>query len=255
MIKGKNKGMAKEDVALYGLTEAEQTAQTPYLSIHEWAEEDRPREKLLEKGAAALSEAELLAILIGSGSKRESAVDLMRRIMNDQGNSLKALGRMTLQDLTRYKGMGPAKAVTIMAACELGKRRMREPADAKQQITTSQDLYEYFRSRMMDLTTEECHLLLLDIKNQVIGYTVVSQGGISYSLTDVRVVLRHALLSGATSIVFCHNHPSGNPHPSRQDDELTTSLDKACKAVAIRLLDHIVLGDNCYYSYHDEEKL
>ena len=255
MMKGKNKGMTKEEVAAYGLTEAEQTGEVPYLSINEWAEEDRPREKLMEKGAAALSEAELLAILIGSGSKRESAVDLMRRVMKDNGNSLKALGRMTLQDLTRYKGMGPAKGVTIMAACELGKRRMREPADVRQQIATSQDLYEYFRSRMMDLSTEECHLMLLDMKHQVLGYSVVGQGGINYSTADVRVVLRQALLSGATSIAFCHNHPSGNPHPSRHDDELTSTLDKACKAVAVQLLDHIVLGDNCYYSYHDEGKL
>lgn len=225
------------------------------LSINEWALEDRPREKLLEKGPEALSEAELLAILIGSGSPKESAVDLMRRVMNDHANSLKQLGRMSLQELTAYNGLGPAKAVTIMAACELGKRRMREPADEKQAVTSSEDLFRLFRSRMMDLRQEQCHMLLLDVKNHVVGYHVVSSGGVTSSQVDVRVVLRQALLSGAVSLAFCHNHPSGNPKPSGHDDDLTSQLALACKAVNIKLIDHIVLGDNQYFSYYDAGKL
>ena len=160
------------------------------LNINEWAPEDRPREKLLAKGPQALSEAELLAILIGSGSTSESAVDLMRRILGDRGNSLKALGRMTLSELVAYKGVGEAKAVTIMAACELGKRRMREPADERMRMESSDDLYQQFRSYMMDLHVEECHLLALNAHNEVRGHVVVAQGGISSTTVDVRVVLK-----------------------------------------------------------------
>lgn len=225
------------------------------LNINEWAPEDRPREKLLAKGPQALSEAELLAILIGSGSTSESAVDLMRRILGDRGNSLKALGRMTLSELVAYKGVGEAKAVTIMAACELGKRRMREPANERMRMESSDDLYQQFRSYMMDLHVEECHLLALNAHNEVRGHVVVAQGGISSTTVDVRVVLKKAILLDAVSIAFCHNHPSGNPLPSRQDDDLTRRLLQACQAVNIHLLDHVVLGDGRYYSYHDAGKL
>lgn len=224
-------------------------------SINEWAPEDRPREKLIAKGPGVLSEAELLAILIGSGSTNESAVDLMRRILSDHGNSLKALGRMTLTELVAYKGVGEAKAVTIMAACELGKRRMREPADERMRIETSNDLYLQFRSYMMDLNVEECHMLVLNTRNEVCSHIVVSQGGINNAMVDVRVVLRQAILAGAISIAFCHNHPSGNPLPSRQDDDLTQRLLCACQAVNIILIDHIILGDGQYYSYHDMGKI
>lgn len=224
-------------------------------SINEWAPEDRPREKLIAKGPGVLSEAELLAILIGSGSTNESAVDLMRRILSDHGNSLKVLGRMTLTELVAYKGVGEAKAVTIMAACELGKRRMREPADERMRIETSNDLYLQFRSYMMDLNVEECHMLVLNTRNEVCSHIVVSQGGINNAMVDVRVVLRQAILAGAISIAFCHNHPSGNPLPSRQDDDLTQRLLCACQAVNIILMDHIILGDGQYYSYHDMGKI
>lgn len=225
------------------------------LRINEWALEDRPREKMLEKGAESLTEAELLAILIGSGSSDETAVDLMRRVMKDRGNSLRALGRMTLGELTSYKGLGPAKAITILAACELGKRRLREPAEERESFTSSEALYRYFRSRMMDFSVEQCHLLMLDTKHQFLGYSVVAQGGLNSSPVDIRVVLRQALLQGSVSIVFCHNHPTGNPKPSRMDDDLTQRLLRACEVVGIRLLDHIVLGDGTYYSYFDEGQL
>lgn len=227
----------------------------PRLAITEWALDERPREKLMAKGAEALSEAELLAILIGSGNPRESAVDLMRRVMKDHGDSLTALGRMSLQELMAYKGVGEAKAVTIIAACELGKRRMSEQAADRTSFTCSDEFFDLFRPRMMDLNVEQCHMLTLDIKLRLIGYHVISTGGIASSQVDVRVVLRKALLDSATAVVFCHNHPSGSPQPSRQDDELTASLQKACNAVSIRLLDHIVLGADDYYSYHDHDKL
>ena len=227
----------------------------PRLSITDWALEDRPREKLMAKGADALSEAELLAILIGSGNARESAVDLMRRVMKDHDDSLTALGRMSLQELMAYKGVGEAKAVTIMAACELGKRRMMEQAAQRKHFDSSKDFFEVFRPRMMDLNVEQCHMLTLDVKLCQIGYHVVSTGGIASSQVDVRVVLRHALLDGATAVVFCHNHPSGNTTPSVQDDELTRRLRQACEATGLRLLDHIVLGAGDYFSYYDKNKL
>lgn len=225
------------------------------LAITEWNESERPREKFMEHGAHALTKAELLAILIGSGSPRETSVDLMRRILKDHGDSLQALGRMSLQELISYKGIGEAKAITIMAACELGKRRMMEQAQEKTHITDSHDLYHYFRPRMMDLNVEQCHLLLLDNKNQVLGYEVVSTGGMTNSIVDPRVVLRQALLASATSIAICHNHPSGHVKPSREDDNLTHRMSEACQAIGLRFVDHIVLGDGDYYSYFDNGKI
>lgn len=225
------------------------------LTITEWAESDRPREKLMAHGASSLSKAELLGILIGGGSSKETAVDLMRRILKDHGDRLQALGRMSLQELMSYNGIGEAKAVTLLAACELGRRRMMEQAEEKTVITSSQDLFDYFRPRMMDLAVEQCHVLLLDVKHHVLDYQVVAKGGVTASLLDPRVVLRQALLASATSVALCHNHPSGSPMPSREDNELTQRLSKACQAIGIRLTDHIVLGEGCYYSYYDEGKL
>lgn len=232
-----------------------QQAAEPRLAINAWAEEDRPREKLMAHGAESLSEAELLAILIGSGTPKESAVDLMSRILRDHCDSLGAVGRMSLQELMSYKGIGEAKAITILAACELGKRRMKEHVGEKLSFENSEDLYAYIHPRMMDLTVEQCHLLLLDIKHHPIGYKVVSTGGISGSAVDVRVVLQHAILGGAVSVVFCHNHPSGSASPSREDDAITRRLKTAFDAVGIKLIDHIVVGQGTYYSYYDNEKL
>lgn len=234
--------------------EGQQNAESR-LAINEWAEEDRPREKLMAHGAESLSQAELLAILIGSGTPKESAVDLMERILQDHCGSLGAVGRMTLQELMSYKGIGEAKAITILAACELGKRRMNEKVSEKLSFENSEDLYEYFRPRMMDLNVEQCHLLLLDIKRHPIGYKVVSTGGISSSSVDVRVVLQHAILGGAVNVVFCHNHPSGSARPSRDDDGITRKLKTAFDAVSINMLDHIIVGQGAYYSYYDEGKL
>lgn len=227
--------------------------------IKELAEEDRPRERLEEKGPEALSEAELLAILIGSGNTEESAVDLMRRLMRDCNGSLNTLGRLSIAELTdgRYKGIGKAKAITIMAACELGKRRMREAAPLRSKICDSSELYEYFRPFLMDLDHEECHIVLLNVKNEVLGHQMISKGGLSEASVDVRIVLRHALLHQATSLAIAHNHPSGNCHPSRADDQLTLRLRDACHAVGIKLVDHIVIADgqDNYYSYYSESKI
>lgn len=227
----------------------------PRGGINTWAEEDRPREKLMSQGAEALGEAELLAILIGSGNSKESAVDLMKRILKDHCDSLAALGRMSLEELMSYKGIGEAKAISIMAACELGKRRMKEKVEELPNISSSEELFAYFQPRMMDLNVEQCHVLMLDTKHHPIGHKIISTGGIASSPVDVRVVLRQVLLSGATSFVFCHNHPSGSPSPSREDNNLTERLAEACRAVGLTMLDHIIVGLGRYYSYHDEGKV
>lgn len=227
----------------------------PRGGINKWAEEDRPREKLMSMGAESLDEAELLAILIGSGNTKESAVDLMKRILSDHFNSLTALGRMTLEELMSYKGIGEAKAISIIAACELGKRRMKEKVEELDVVSSSEELYAYFHPRMMDLTVEQCHVLMLDTKHHPIGYKVISSGGIAGTPVDVRVVMRQVLLSGATGFAFCHNHPSGSPTPSREDNQLTDKLYEASRAVGLNMLDHVIVGLGSYYSYHDEGKI
>lgn len=225
------------------------------MKIKDWSNDERPRERVMALGPEAVSNAELLAILIGSGTPEVTSVDLMRRILGDHGDSLRALGTMSRQELQAYSGIGPAKAVTIQAALELGRRFMREAKGPRACFTGSDEVQEYFRTRMMDLQHEECHLLLLDVKNQFMGHHVVSRGGISESTVDIRLVLRHALIAGAPNLILAHNHPSGNPAPSRQDNELTVRIQKACHTMSLRLLDHIIIGDNTYYSYADEGKL
>lgn len=225
-----------------------------HLSINEWAEADRPREKLAALGAQALSDAELLAILIGSGSSDESAVALMRRVLDDCGRNLNTLGKRSIDDLCRYKGVGAAKAITILAACELGKRRQAAEAGDRPKMDCSRRIYEYFLPRMQDLPHEECHVLLLNNALRVIASRCVSRGGITGTAVDVRLVLREALLARATAMALCHNHPSGNARPSRQDDELTRRMAAAAGAVEIRFVDHIVLADGSFFSYSDEGK-
>lgn len=225
------------------------------MKIKDWSDDERPRERVMALGTQAVSNAELLAILIGSGTPQTTSVDLMRNILSDNGDSLRALGSMTRQQLEKYNGIGPAKAVTIQAAMELGKRLMREVKGPRTHLLSSADAYGYFRTHIMDIQYEECHLLLLDVKNQIMGHHLISRGGISESTVDVRLILRHALVAGAPGIMLAHNHPSGNPLPSRQDDDLTQRVRQACKAVSLRLLDHIIIGDDTYYSYADEGKL
>lgn len=227
----------------------------PSRSIAHWDEADRPRERLADLGASALSNAELLAILIGSGSTKESAVTLMRRILADCDDQLATLGKLSIDQLCAYKGIGQAKAITILAACELGKRRQSEQVMERFNVKSSQSLYEYFAPKLRDLAVEECHVLLLNNRLSVIGSRCVGRGGITGTVVDVRLVLREALLARATAIVLCHNHPSGSSRPSREDDTLTDRLQKAARTMDIRLIDHIVLADGNYYSYADEGKL
>lgn len=225
------------------------------MAINEWDEADRPREKFAALGPESLSSAELLAILIGSGNTEESAVELMRRILREQDNSLNRLGKMSIEQLMRYKGVGEAKAITILAACELGRRRMTEDVE-RRTMETSEDLYDYFRPKLMDGVCEKAMVLALDAKLHPLGSAIVSDGGVTGTVVDVRRVLREALrFERATRIVFCHNHPSGNSQPSRQDDALTEELCRAAAAVRLPLIDHIVLADGEYYSYSEHGRI
>ena len=228
---------------------------TERLTITQWAEEDRPREKMMMHGASALSNAELLAILIGSGSAEESAVELMRKILNDYHNNLNELGKASIDELCRYKGIGLAKAISILAASELGKRRKEESVKERIAILSSKDVYECFYPMMCDLPTEECWVLLLNQGSKIIDKTRISAGGLSATAVDVRCILREALLKRASAIVLCHNHPSGNIRPSKEDDLLTRHVAQASECMDIRLVDHIILTDGAFYSYADEGRI
>lgn len=225
------------------------------LNINQWAEEDRPREKMMLHGASALTNAELLAILIGSGNTEDTAVELMRKVLDGCHNKLGELGKCSVEDLCRYKGIGPAKAVTILAASELGKRRKEEEPKERVQIRCSTDIFAYFHPLMCDLSVEECWVMLLNQATKVVDAIRISQGGLASTQVDVRCVLREALLKRATSIVLCHNHPSGNVTPSTDDDRLTQALNQASNTMNIRLLDHVIVTDGAYYSYVDEGRL
>lgn len=208
-------------------------------------------------GAAALTNAELLAILIGSGSTEESAVELMKRLLSDCNNNLNSLGKMTISELTdsRYKGLGPAKAVTILAACELGKRRQATAAEERPRMDSAQAIYDFIHPRMQDLATEQAWVLLLNQNFKLIKAVMISNGGISETAVDVRIILKEALMCNATVVALCHNHPSNNPHPSGDDDRITQRLQRACETMRIHLLDHLVVTDGAYYSYMEHGKL
>lgn len=222
------------------------------LTINQWAEEDRPREKMLEKGIGALTDAELLAILIGSGNTEETAVELMRRVLASCNHNLNELGKLTVDDLCTFKGIGPAKAISICAASELGKRRKLSELTERNQVTCSTDVYNLLHPLMCDLPTEECWVLLLNQSNKVIDKVKISSGGISETSVDVRCVLREALIKRAVSIILCHNHPSGNARPSKEDDKLTSKVRQAGDYMNINLADHLIVCDGHYYSYVDE---
>lgn len=225
------------------------------LAINEWDVADRPREKFAALGPEALTPAELLAILIGSGNTEESAVELMQRILRDCDYSLNRVGKMSIDQLMLYKGVGEAKAITILAACELGKRRMVEDVERKS-IESSKDLYDYFRPKLMDEPHEKAMVLALDAKLHPIGHAIVSDGGVTGTTVDVRRVLGEALrYRKATRIAFCHNHPSGSCLPSRQDDALTEEIARAAAVMRLPLIDHIVLADKEYYSYSDHGRI
>lgn len=225
------------------------------LNINQWAKEDRPREKMMLHGPGALSNAELLAILIGSGNTEDSAVELMRKVLDDCRNSLSELGKRNVDDLCAYKGIGPAKAITILAASELGKRRKDEGPSERLRVRCSQDIFLYFHPLMCDLPVEECWVMLLNQASRLIDALRISQGGLASTQVDVRCILREALLKRATALVLCHNHPSGNTRPSADDDRLTQALSQAAKVMNIRMLDHLIVSDGGYYSYADEGRL
>jgi len=225
------------------------------LTINQWAEEDRPREKMLEKGINALTDAELLAILIGSGNTEETAVELMRRVLASCNHNLNELGKLSVDDLCAFKGIGPAKAISLVAASELGKRRKLAELTERNQITCSTDVYNLMHPLMCDLPTEECWVLLLNQSNKVIDKIKISSGGISETSVDVRCVLREALMKRAVSMILCHNHPSGNVRPSVEDDKLTTRVREAGNFMNINLADHVIVCDGRYYSYVDEGRI
>lgn len=229
----------------------------PKLNINQWAEDDRPREKLMRLGAQALSNAELLAILIGSGSVDESAVDLMKRLLNDCNNSLNVLGKLSINRLTapRYKGLGPAKAVAILAACELGKRRASERPEQRPDLSSAEAIYDYMHPLMQDLDTEEAWVLLMNQNYRLIKAQRISHGGITETAVDVRVILKEALLCNATVLALVHNHPSGNAVPSGQDDMLTQRVRKACEVMRIFFADHLIVTDGRFYSYQENGRL
>ena len=222
------------------------------LNINQWAEEDRPREKLMRLGAESLSNAELLAILIGSGSTKESAVDLMKRVLGDCSNNLNTLGKLTIQQLCEYNGVGEAKAITILAACELGKRRQMEKAEERPDVGTATLIYNHMRPVLQDSDVEEFWVLLMNQNHRLIKKLRIARGGISEVSVDIRIIIREAVLANATILAVCHNHPSGSLKPSRMDNDLTYGIQQACQLMRIRFLDHVIVTDGAYYSYHEE---
>lgn len=225
------------------------------LSVKSWAEEDRPREKFIQKGRHTLSDAELIAILLGSGSREESAVELARRILQGCGNDLQALGRLRLQDLTAFHGMGNAKAITLMAALELGRRRREAIPAALPKITCSEDAAMILQPLIGDLDHEEFWVLFLNRANLLVGQQQISKGGMSGTVADPRIIFQAALHRKATGIILCHNHPSGNLKPSEADIRLTKNLLEGGKVLEIQVLDHLIVTTGGYYSFADEGKL
>ena len=218
------------------------------LNINQWAEEDRPREKLMRLGAEALSNAELLAILIGSGSTKESAVDLMKRVLGDCNNNLNTLGKKSIQELCQYNGVGEAKAITILAACELGKRRQMETPEERPDLGTATRIYNHMHPLLQDCDVEEFWLLLMNQNNRLIKKTRISHGGITEVSVDIRIIMREAVLANATILAVCHNHPSGSLRPSK-GQPADYQLQQACNTMRIPFLDHVIVTDGDYYSY------
>ena len=225
------------------------------LSIKDWDEADRPREKMIQKGAAALSDAELIAIIIGKGSSKETAVDLSKRILQSAQNNLNQLGKYHLNDLVKFNGIGSVKAITILAALELGRRRKLVEVVQRDQIEGSHSVHAIFQSLLADLPYEEFWVLLLNQSNKVINRIKISQGGVAATVVDVKLILKSALMEHSPAIILCHNHPSGNKMPSSNDDSLTEKIKSAAKHMDIRVVDHVIVCDGEYYSYADEGRL
>ncbi|UAY52582.1 RadC family protein [Ferruginibacter albus] len=221
-------------------------------SIKNWAIDDRPREKLLLKGAISLSDSELLAILINNGSKERSAVDLAKEVLQLGDNNLNELGKLTLKDLQKVKGIGEAKAITIAAALELGRRRHGALVLNKPVVKSSREIAAYLQTIIKDYNYEVFAVLFLNQANKINHFEIISKGGITGTVADPRIILKKALEENATSLVLCHNHPSGNLRPSRADEELTYKIKEAAKFFDIKIIDHIIVSEDGYYSFADE---
>ena len=217
-----------------------------------WAEEDRPREKLMEKGRHVLTEAELIAILIGSGSRDETAVELSKRILASVGNNLNDLGKLNINELIKFKGIGEAKAISVMAAMELGRRRKESEVVKRDKISISKDAYDIMLPTFVDLPHEEFWLLILNRANLVIKKELISRGGVSGTVVDTKIIFKAAVENYACSIIVCHNHPSGNLKPSEADIRITKNIKDAGKLMEIPLLDHLIITENGFYSFADE---
>ena len=222
------------------------------LAIHEWAEADRPREKLIEQGRRALTNAELLAILIGSGSAHESAVELCRRVLSEVENNLATLSKLEVADLCRYHGIGQAKAISINAAMEIGRRRKETIEAPSPVLNSSKRVYTFFRDRLQDLPHEEFWVLYLNTGCKVIDKQLIGRGGNDFTPVDIRVILRHALQANAHSMILIHNHPSGTLSPSTSDKQLTKRIVNAAVLMDIRVNDHVIFTDQHYFSFRDE---
>ncbi|MBT8265332.1 MAG: DNA repair protein RadC [Bacteroidia bacterium] len=225
------------------------------LSIRDWSEEDRPREKFISKGKLVLSDAELLAILIGSGNRDESAVGLSQRILASVNHNLTSLGRLNIDQLIAFKGIGQAKAVTIAAALELARRRRSEKDIDYSKITSSISVFDIMQPIIGELPHEEFWILYLNNSNKVLLKELLSKGGITGTLVDVRLVLKRAIQVGATSLILAHNHPSGTLKPSTADKQITQKLKQACQSLDIKVLDHLIITEKAYFSFADEALL
>lgn len=221
-------------------------------TLKNWAVEDRPREKVIANGIQYISDAELLAILMGSGTHNTTAVELARKILGRVNNNLHELGRQSISDLQKIKGIGPAKAISVIAAMELGRRRTGIHHPEKVSIKSSETVFKLFHPLLGDLEHEEFWLLMLNRANRVIGRFKVSQGGLSGTVIDTRIILKKTLDNLASAIIICHNHPSGNKQPSDADVKITEKLKKAAEMLEIKLLDHIIIADKSYFSFADE---
>ncbi|MBW4890873.1 DNA repair protein RadC [Mucilaginibacter sp. HMF5004] len=223
------------------------------LSIKAWAEEDRPREKLVGQGRRTLTDAELIAILIGSGSRNESAVELSKRILHHYKNDLNAVGKASVSDLCKFKGIGEAKAISIVAALELGRRRDDTDEKAVERITCSRDAYKILYPLLADLNHEEFWILLMAQSNKVIGTHLVSKGGMAATIADPKIIFKIAIEHNASSIILAHNHPSGSLKPSQQDIDLTKKITAGARLLEIKIFDHIIITDDAYFSFGDED--
>jgi DNA repair protein RadC len=222
------------------------------ITIKQWSEDDRPREKLMIKGKSALSNAELIALLLGSGTRNESAVDLAKRILDQSGHNLAELSKYQLNDLQKFKGIGLAKGVTIIAALELGNRKRSQDALAREKVAGSRDVFELFHGELADSQYEAFWVLLLNRANRVIRKVNISEGGISGTVADPKKIFKMALDQNASSIILCHNHPSGNIQPSEADIRLTRKLKEAGLLLDLPVLDHLIVGGDAYFSFADE---